>query len=146
MTFSTYEAPVVENTVENAWFIGAGDYTADGETYDYYVNGTKTNYSASAVPTENGIYTLTLDSKGKIVKVEIPELIKSGKVDYVDDDMFILEDGSVFFFYKTKTYNVSTGHTGEADTIAVGDTVVFTYQEYYEKDEPIVIYITVEKK
>jgi hypothetical protein len=145
VTFDT-TAPAPANVVKNAYYKGAGEYTANGQTYSFYVNGTLTNYfvkGADVSGLTNAFYNLTLDKDGNISKIEAVADKACGIVDYVDGDIVII-DGNVYYFYRTNTYNVSDKHTGETDTVAVGDTITFVYEDYYGKLELSVVYITKE--
>jgi len=150
VTFGEYVAPTVENKVYEAYFNGAGEYVLgvqsngffhDGEYAEYFY--AETLQDGSVTPEKGGIYTLTLDADGNIVKVAADKTTATGVVEYTDDTLTII-DGTTYINYYFECYNISTGHTGEVDTLEVGDTVTFAHETYKGTLEILVAYITKE--
>ncbi|MGN1001841.1 MAG: S-layer homology domain-containing protein [Oscillospiraceae bacterium] len=148
--YTTEATPAATTPVNYARFVGEGEQYDTGKYFQgFYVGGEYVEYkkASSFSDTLNAgkLYDVTLNDKGEISAVsEIS--VTSGAVSYVGSTYVIIDGGApIYLTNDVAVYNVSTGHAGEADTIAVGDTVEYAVVASGDDAGKIaVIYITVE--
>ena len=130
-------APAVE--LDYALALTAGDEVANGTEWTFLINGEEVTYVISGgTVAKNNVYTLTEVTTGTkagtyTVGASLLDVATGEKeITVADETFFVVNDGATgtVVYYPTdvdaQIFNISGDHTGEADTLEVGDYVVYT--------------------
>ena len=138
---------VAAPALDYALAVAKGDEVANGTEWTFILNGKEVTYVISSGAVEaNKVYTLSEVASGATAgtytaSASVLDLSTGVKKVAVADDTFYLTDGAsdtvVYYTATTQIFNVTTGHTGEADTLEVGDYIV----ALVDSNNAVVVYI-----
>ena len=119
--------------VNYALAVAAGDEVANGTEWTFIINGEEVTYVISGGTVEaDKVYTLTEVITGAKAgtytagTAVLDTATGAKKVTVTDETFFITDGDAIYYTTTTQIFNISDGHTGEADTLEVGDYVVYT--------------------
>ncbi len=133
--YSITEAAAPTVKLDYALALTAGDEVANGTEWTFLINGEEVTYVISdGTVAENNVYTLTEVATGTkagtyTASASLLDVTTGAKaITVADETFFVLADGTVVYYptdVDAQIFNISDGHTGEADTLEVGDYVVY---------------------